>query len=246
MALSVRALRRGADDRARHDHRERGAALDPGRPVFRQVAGLGGQCVPAHLRRVPAARRAPWRPFRPAPAVSARHYAVLACIAFLRHGELAGIADRGARGPRARRRSRDRGRAFLDHEHFQRGRRTRTGDGSLRLRLRQRREHRRTGGGLSDQLAELALGISRESADRRRRIRPVPDAAAARSQRFGIRSFGRRRRRNGNRLVDAGDLCDRQRQRRRLDLRANDRNAGWRRAAARALSRHSRRGRATP
>ena len=77
LARALRSLRRHPDDRARHDDRERRAAVDQGRPrVLRDVARMGRQRLPAHLRRLPPARRAARRPLRPPPAVPDRHRAL--------------------------------------------------------------------------------------------------------------------------------------------------------------------------
>src|ERR1041385_1720053 len=65
MARPLHAVRGRADDRARHHDRERRAAFDPGQPrLHRERAGVGRQRLHAHLRRLPAARRAPRRPLR--------------------------------------------------------------------------------------------------------------------------------------------------------------------------------------
>src|SRR5437016_13342554 len=55
-------LRRLSDDRRGHDHRERRAAVDPGRPgLLAGRSGLGRECLPDRVWRSPAARRAAWR-----------------------------------------------------------------------------------------------------------------------------------------------------------------------------------------
>ena len=167
------------DDRARHDDRERRAAVDPRRPaVHRDLAGLGGQRLPADLRRLPAARRAAGRPLRPSAAVPARHRAVHAGVAGLRAGHLAGAADRRARGAGPGRRGGLGGRAVADHEAVHRAGRARQGDGRLRLRLRRRRQRRRAARRPADQRAQLALDLPGQPADRRRGVRAVPRAAA--------------------------------------------------------------------
>ena len=89
----------------------------------RDVARLGRERLPAHVRRLPAARRPARRPLRPPAAVpvgdralhrSRRSRCGLAT--------LAGAARRGARGAGARRRGRLRGRAVADHDAVHRAR----------------------------------------------------------------------------------------------------------------------------
>ena len=108
LARADRALPGRPDDRARHDDRERRAAVDPGRPrLLRDLAGLGRQRLPADVRRLPAARRPARRPLRPPPAVPrsasrSSRVASLACgLATSQE-----IADRRARGAGPRRRGR--------------------------------------------------------------------------------------------------------------------------------------------
>ena len=73
LARAVRPLPRRPDDRARHDDRERRAAVDPGGPrLHGDLARLGRERLPAHLRRLPAARRPARRPLRPPAAVPDR------------------------------------------------------------------------------------------------------------------------------------------------------------------------------
>ena len=58
-----RPMRRRADDHPRHDDRECGAARDPARPgLYAVQPGVGRECLPDHLRRPVAARRATGRP----------------------------------------------------------------------------------------------------------------------------------------------------------------------------------------
>ena len=61
VARALGALPRRPDDRAGRHDRERRPSLDPGRPrLLADVAGLGRERVPAHLRRLPPPRRAGW------------------------------------------------------------------------------------------------------------------------------------------------------------------------------------------
>ena len=83
-----------ADDRPRLDDRERRAALDQGRPrLLVDLARVGRERLPADVRRLPPARRAPRRPLRPAPAVPDRHHALHGRVAGLRPLDDAGPAD---------------------------------------------------------------------------------------------------------------------------------------------------------
>ena len=246
MGSAARAVPGQPDDRARHDHRERRAALDPAGPRFlRVLAGLGGQRLPAHLRRLPAARRPARRPVRPPAAVPDRHRrcSPLASVA-------CGLAASAERAGRCARRAgpRRRGglgrRAVPGDEPVHRARRARQGDGRHRLRRRRRRQHRRPARRGAHQLAGLALDLPGQRADRRRR-----DPALAARPAGGARprrGLAARRRRRGDRdhRADARGLRDRQRQRGRLDIAR--RRSGCSAAAAVLLAvflRHRSRGR---
>ena len=114
LARPLRPVPGEPDDRPRRHDRERRAAVDPRRPrLLRDVARVGRERVPAHVRRVPAARRAARRPLR-APAA---------------------VPDRDQRSSRWRRSpagSRPR-RAFLDRRARRAGRRRRDRLGGLAL-----------------------------------------------------------------------------------------------------------------
>ena len=101
LARTDRPLHGRPDDRARHDDRERGAAVDQGRPrLLRGLARVGRQRVPAHLRRLHAARRTARRPLRPPAAVRRRDRALHRRVARLRARRVAGTARRRARACR--------------------------------------------------------------------------------------------------------------------------------------------------
>ena len=99
-------------------------------------------------------------------------------LARLRPRELAGAARRRAGGAGPRRRRRVGGRALADHDPVHRAGRAGEGDGRLRLRRRRRRQHRRAARRDPDGRARLALDLPRQHPDRRRRLRPLPQAAA--------------------------------------------------------------------
>ena len=141
LARSLRPLPRQPHDRPGRDDRERRAAVDQAGPrVLGDLAGVGGQRVPADLWRPAAARRAPRRPARASPDVHLRDHAVHAQLAGVRPVELAGDARRRARRAGCRRRGRLGGVALADHGPLHRDRRAREGDGVLRLRRVRRRD----------------------------------------------------------------------------------------------------------
>ena len=115
--------------------------VDPRRSrLLADVAGVGRERLPAHLRRLPAARRPARRPLRPPPALPRRHRALHARLARLRPRDSQAHARRSAGRPGPRRRRRLGGRALADHDPVHRAGRAREGDGRLRLRRRRRRQ----------------------------------------------------------------------------------------------------------
>ena len=181
LARLRRRLSRRADGGARRHHRHRRAALDPRRPrLQRDDAGLGRQRLPAHLRRLPSARRPARRPIRPPARLHRRHRRLHRRLARLRRGERAAAAGGGASSPGHRRRDRRVGRAGAADGALHRSRRARQGDGRVRLRLRRRRLDRRPPRRRSHRCLRLALGVPGQPADRRRRGRAQRRAAARR------------------------------------------------------------------
>ena len=169
------------DDRARHDDRERRAALDPRGPrLLRDVARVGRERLPAHVRRLPAARRPARRPLRPPPAVPRRDRAVHRRLARLRpvaHSQGLLVAARAVQGL---------GGAVVSAVAlslimtlFTEPGGAGQGDGRLRLRRRRRRQHRRAARRRADRRARLALDLPRQPADRRRRLRALAARAPA-------------------------------------------------------------------
>ena len=82
-----------SDDRPRRHDRRRRAAVDPRGPrVLGDVVGMGRECVSAHLRRVPAARRTARRPLRAPAPLHRRDRALHGRVARVRARRLAGCA----------------------------------------------------------------------------------------------------------------------------------------------------------
>ncbi len=201
------------DDRAGHDDRECGPALDPRRPAFyRDLAGLGGQRLHAHVRRLPAAGRAAGRPAGPPPDVSCRPGRLHRGVAGLRPGPEPGAADRRARGPGPGRRGGLCGIAVPHHEPVHRDRRTGARHGRVRFCLRGRRQHRRVAGRPAHQRVVMALDIPGQPADRRAGLCAVPAADSRGPARRSGHPAGRGGRAQRYRLAHAGRVCRGQRQ----------------------------------
>ena len=217
-----RSLFRHADDRSRLDDRERRAAVHQGRPrLLGDLAGLGRECLPADVRRLPAPRRTAWRPVRSAPVLHRRHRPLHARLARVRTLDLAGDTDRRARRPGPRRRSRIRRVALAHHEPVHRAGRACQGDGHLRLRGLRRWLHRRVAGRRPHRRARLALDLPGQHPDRRGG-RGVLVPAPAGEPRAGVAREARRGGR-GHRhgRADACRVCDSQRQSAGLAVRAD-------------------------
>ena len=168
LARTPRPLPRRPDDRARRHDRGRRAAVDPRGPrLLRDVAGLGRERVPAHLRRLPASRRPARRPLRPPAPLPRRHRALHRRLARVRPRAVAGVPDRRPGGAGARRRGRLGGRALADDDALHRAGRAGEGDGRLRLRRRRRRQPRRAARRGPHRRAQLALDLPRQRPGRR-------------------------------------------------------------------------------
>ena len=169
LAGAVRALRRPADDRPRRHDRERGAAVDQGRPELHAVEPrLGGERLPDRLRRPAAACRAPWRPDRPAARLPDRPGRLHQRVAAVCGRPEPGHADRGAFHPGRRRRDllgRDPGH---DRDDVPRAARAGEGDRGLQLRRFGRRLDRPARRRHPDRGDQLALDLLRQRADRHR------------------------------------------------------------------------------
>ncbi|MNO95208.1 hypothetical protein D3C76_868440 [compost metagenome] len=83
-------------DHPRHQHCRGQPAQYRPRPVWLvRRYRMGGQCLPAGLRRLPAARRQPRRPLWPPAHAAARPGSVRPCLASLRRGAQPAIARPG-------------------------------------------------------------------------------------------------------------------------------------------------------
>ena len=220
--------------RPRRRHRQRRAALDraragllPGQPR------LGRQRLHPHLRRLPAARRPPGRPARPAQALHDRPRRLLDRVAARRPGPIRRLAHRRARPAGPRRRARLPRRAVDRDQHLRRGRRAQQGAGRLGRGRRLGRRRGRAARRHAHRVPRLGVGAVRQRADRRRR-RAARPATAGREPRRGRRALLRpRRRRDGHGRPVAARLHARRRQQRRLGIDEDDR------ASARCRSRCS-------
>ena len=161
-------LPRRPDDRAGRDDRERRPAVDPRRPrLLGDLARVGGQRLPADLRRLPAAGRPARRPLRPEADVPDRHRPLHRRVGRVRPVGHPGAARRLAGGAGARRRAGVRGGALAAHDAVHGARRPGQGDGHLRLRALGRRRGRRAARRRADRPPELALDLPRQRPGRR-------------------------------------------------------------------------------
>ena len=216
-------------------HRRRRAALDQGRPrLLRHVPRVGGERVPAHVRRLSAARRPARRPVRPAPPLPDRNLRVHGRVPRLRALDLAGNARRLARSAGARRCGRIRRLAVAHDQPLHRAGRAREGDGSLRVRRLGRRKPRRLARRDHHRRDQLALDLPRQLPDRRR-CRPALPAAPARGSHSDLDAPRRRGRDHDHRRADRRRLRDRECQPERLDVGRNARLARRRAGALRRL-----------
>ena len=164
--------------------------VDPARTALH--AGqphVGDRRLPDHVRRLPAAGRQVRRPGGPQEGLPQRARAVRGGVDPVRAGRQPGDADRRPPDPGDRRRDRlerDPG----DHRHRVPGAgRAGQGDGHVRVRVRRRRLDRPARRRGAHAVAELALDLLRQRADRRGRAAARLDAD--RGER-GHRSRGRR------------------------------------------------------
>ncbi len=170
-----------AHDRARHDDRERRAAVDPARPpLLPGQSHLGHQRVPAHVRQPAAVRRPPRRPDRAQTRVHAGRDDLHPRLRTLRRGLERGRPDRRPLPP-----GRRRGAAGVGHPRDHRHRvpeARRAGEGDERVRLHRGRgrfartaARRRPHSG-----ARLALDLLRQHPDRPGDARRRPGARSCR------------------------------------------------------------------
>src|SRR5215218_462328 len=132
-ALGVRG---SAHDRARRDDRERGAAGDTRLPrLLGRGALVGGERLPAHLRRLPPLGREGRRPLRAQAGLRLRARPLHVCLAFVRARGKSGALGRGARVAGGGRRHHRPRCAFDHHHHLYRARVEGEGDGRLGVLL---------------------------------------------------------------------------------------------------------------
>ena len=202
--------RRAVHGRARHRDRERGPAVDQGRPgLLAGESAVGDQRIRALLRRLPAPRRPARRHPRPAAGLRRGSRPLHGRVVPRRDGLERGLADRGA-GAAGAGRSCDLARRPLDpHDHVRRGegaqRRARRLGRRRRLRRRSGRPARRGDHGH----AQLGVDLLRQhpGRDRRTGARPDPARREPRRSREELRRPRRRARHgrpDGARLRDHG------------------------------------------
>ena len=222
-----RALHGQPHDRAGHDDRERGAALDPHRPrVHRVLAGLGRERLPADVRRLPAAGRPAGRHLRAPQAVPDRPGAVHGIVGGLRPLDRAGRADRGAGRAGRGRGDRGGGGAVAGDDAVRGAGRAGQGDGRDRVRRRRRRQHRRAAGRRADRCARLALDLPGQPAGRHRRVRRLPQPGAGRPVASADGAAGCRRGGDRDLGADGRGVRDRERQPGGMGDRPDARPAG--------------------
>ena len=193
LACARGCLLGAADDRARHDDRERRPAIDPARARLQPGnPHLGHQRIPRHVRELPAPRRPARRSLRPQARVPRRRGRVHRRLSALRSGTRPGRLDRRPLHPGHRRRDAGVGDP-RDHRHRvpaarrpgPRDERVRVRGGRGRIARTARRRRAHPG-------AQLALDLLRQPADRgddhRPRPRPHPCRSARRSE--GSRRLG--------------------------------------------------------
>ena len=224
-----RRARRGDRQRRAPVHRHRARLLPTGPPV-------GGQRLRAHLRRLPAARRARRRPARPAAHVHARADRVRVRLAGGRSRADRHPAHRGPRSAGTRRGDPRPGRALDRGRDLRRGRRAQQGDGRLGCRGRQRRRRRSAPRRSAHRVARLGVGLLGERADRAGRgvPRAAPDRGEPRHESRAPLRRHRCRDRHG-RPVDPR-LRARGRRERGMGVHPDDRTARARRSPCSAPS----------
>ena len=222
--------------RPRRVDRQRRAALDrhrarllPGRPV------VGRQRLHAHVRRLPAARRAHGRPARPPAHVHRRPDPVRRRLACRRPRPERRLVDRRARRPGPRRRAALPRRPVAGHRDLRGGRGAQQGARRLGRGRRLRRRRRRAARRHAHRVGRLGVGAVRQRADRHRRGADghAPAAREPQRRRAPLRHRGRG---HGHRRPVAARLLAGQRQRRGLGLDDHVRPARRRGRAARRRS----------
>ena len=225
------------DDRQRCPARHPGvAALQPGRPH------VGRQRLSRHVRQLHARRRSLRRPRRSPPRVPVGRRAVHARLRRVRPVQQSGAADRRPLRPGDRRRGRLLGHDRADRQRVPGCGRSREGDERLHVRGRRRWVGWAAARWADDRVAELALDLLHQPADRdrdaaarprlHRRERGARDARRGRHRRRGARDS----------RADARRLRDHRLGRPRLGLGAHARLGRRLDRAARSVLRRSSRG----
>ena len=211
---------------ARRRDRERRPAVDPDRPPLQRAEpAVGDHRLRDHVRRLPAARRPPGRPARPAPVLHRGHCALHGQLPGGRIRLVGGLADHLPRDPGPRRRA-ARARGALDpDDDLRRGPRAQRRARRLGRGLRQRRRGRRAARRLPDELARLVVDLlhqrpRRDRADRGQSLPPEGEPRRARTPHLRLRGC-----RHGHERPDAAGLRDDARGRDRLGHRRDDRPA---------------------
>ena len=209
----------------RVDH-ERRAPVDRARSgPLPGLALLGRQLVHAHLRRVPAARRAPGRHPRSPPHLRVGPHPLRDRLVRRRVRPVRDDAHRRPRRAGPRRRPALPRRAVDPHLDVPRGRRAQPRPGRLGRRRRRRRRGRRPARRHPHGVPQLALGPLRQRADRGRRDHPRAAPGAREPRRARAQRLRRGGRVHRHRRPGRPDLRPRRRQQRRLGLGADDRAA---------------------
>ena len=141
--------------------------VDPrGSRLLGDVARVGRQRLPAHVRRLSPARREARRSLRAPPSLPRRHLALHPGLARLRARDLPGAPGHRTGGAGSRRRGRVRGRPLADDDALHGACGPGEGDGDLRLRRLRRRLDRRPPRRHPDRRAQLALDLPRQRSGR--------------------------------------------------------------------------------
>ena len=230
-------LSRPVHGRAGCNDRERRAAVDSGcAPFHPDEPAVDRQCLHAHVRRLPAARRPRLRPARPPAALHRRDLRVHRGIPDQRRRPVLRRADRGPRPAGAWRRARLARGARNRHHDLRRRRRAHEGARGLERDRGRRRCCRPRDRRFPHRDAVVALDLLRQPPDRHRSCAPVAAFRAELAAGRPSRDLRRRRRRDGHRRSAGARLRDRQGPGLRLGL-VEDR---WPvRARFRACSPHS-------
>ena len=211
VARPVPGLQRAVHGHPRRDDRERRAAVDPGRPEHVGVGpAMGGQRLHAHVRRLPAARRARRRPPRPQTCLPRGRGRLHGRVVPERDRRLLDLPDRRPR-PAGPRRGHDRPRGALDpDDDVPGGRAAHEGDGRLGRDRDRRRGRRAPPRRHPHRPLLLALDLLRQHPRGARRVPALPAVRAGIAGRCRAPRLRPPRRRHRHRRADRARLRDRQ------------------------------------